>query len=281
VHRLGHRKGALGAAERRRPRDHVRVTTSDAVPVLHREVWQEAAGRPVRALVSGARRDGVPEVVLMPGLGAPGYMLDLLHACGAWTRARLLDLPGFGSPRTAGCPPELDVLTSVAAAYLDGAAGPVLLAGHSTGAQLALRTAVAAPSRVGALALLDVTFDPPVRRSPLRLAARLRTYLRERPRELAVTVPTFVRAGAGLPRYVRSALADEPERHLPAVAAPVLVLRGRHDALCPPEWAADLARGARLGRLVTVPGAHNTPYTHPGAIALHLGALAQDRTTLH
>jgi pimeloyl-ACP methyl ester carboxylesterase len=192
------------------------MTTSDAVPVLHREVWQEAAGRPVRALVSGARRDGVPEVVLLPGLGAPGYMLDLLHACGAWTRARLL-----------------------------------------------------------------VTFDPPVRRSPLRLAARLRTYLRERPRELALTVPTFVRAGAGLPRYLRSALADEPERHVAAVAAPVLVLRGRHDALCPPEWAADLARSARLGRLVTVPGAHNTPYTHPGAVALHLGALAQDRTTLH
>jgi pimeloyl-ACP methyl ester carboxylesterase len=250
--------------------------TPDVAPVLHREVWQEAGGRPVRALVSGELREGVPEVVLVPGLGAPGYMLDLLHACGAWTRARLLDLPGFGSPRTAGCPPELDALTPVAAACLDDTAGPVLLAGHSTGAQLALRAAVSAPGRVRALALLDVTFDPPVRRSPLRLAARLRTYLRERPRELAVTVPTFVRARAGLPRYLRSALADEPEQHLPAVPAPVLVLRGRHDALCPPGWATDLARGARAGRLVTVPGAHNTPYTHPGAVTLHLGTLAQD-----
>jgi pimeloyl-ACP methyl ester carboxylesterase len=255
------------------------MTTSDALPMLHREVWQEAAGRPVRALVSGAAREGVPEVVLVPGLGAPGYMLDLLHACGAWTRARVLDLPGFGSPRTAGCRPELDALTPVLAACLDDDLGPVLLAGHSTGAQLALRAAVAAPTRVRALALLDVTFDPPVRRSPLRLTARLRTYLRERPRELAVTLPTFVRAGAGLPRYVRSALADEPERHLPAVQAPVLVLRGRHDALCPPGWAADLARGARFGRLVTVPGAHNTPYTHPGAVVLHLGSLAHARTT--
>jgi pimeloyl-ACP methyl ester carboxylesterase len=243
---------------------------------LHHETWTMAAGRPVRALVSGAPRDGVPEVVLVPGLGAPGYMLDLLHACGAWTRARLLDLPGFGSPRTADCPPELEVLAPVAAACLDGAAGPVLLAGHSTGAQLALRAALTAPALVHSLVLLDVTFDPPVRRSPLRLAGRLRTYLRERPRELVVTLPTFVRAGRGLPRYLRSALADEPERHLPAVTAPVLVLRGRHDALCPPGWAADLAAGARSGRLVTVPGAHNTPYTHPGAVALHLGALAHD-----
>jgi pimeloyl-ACP methyl ester carboxylesterase len=251
---------------------------SAAVVPLHEEEWRTAAGRPVRSLVSGAPRHGVPEVVLVPGLGAPGYMLDLLHACGAWTRAQLLDLPGFGSPRTAGCAPELDALTPVAAAWLDDNVGPVLLAGHSTGAQLALRAAVAAPTRVHALALLDMTFDPPVRRSPLRLAARLRTYLRERPRELVVTVPTFVRAGAALPRYLRSALADEPERHVPAVAAPVLVLRGQHDALCPPEWAEDLARCARFGRLVTVPGAHNTPYTHPGAVALHLGALAQERT---
>ena len=154
----------------------------------------------MRALVSGEVRDGVPEVVLLPGLGAPGYMLDLLHACGAWTRARLLDLPGFGSPRTADCP-----------------------------------------------------------------------------RELVVTLPSFVRAGAGLPRYIRSALADEPERHVPEVRAPLLVLRGRHDALCPPGWAADLAGRARSARLVTVPGAHNTPYTHPGAVALHLGALAHER----
>lgn len=244
---------------------------------LHPESWTTAGGRPVRALVSGELRDGVPEVVLLPGLGAPGYMLDLLHACGAWTRARLLDLPGFGSPRTADCPPELDAVTPVAAAYLDAMAGPVLLAGHSTGAQLALRAAVATPGRVAALGLLDVTFDPPVRRSPLRLAGRLRTYLRERPRELVVTLPSFVRAGAGLPRYIRSALADEPERHMPGVHAPVLVLRGRHDALCPPGWAADLAGRARSARLVTVPGAHNTPYTHPGAVALHLGALAHER----
>jgi pimeloyl-ACP methyl ester carboxylesterase len=242
---------------------------------LHDEVWTTAAGRPVRALVSGSVRPGVPEVVLLPGLGAPGYVVDLLHACGAWTRARLLDLPGFGSPRTAGCPADLDALTPVAADCLTGSAGPVLLAGHSTGAQLALRAAVAAPDRVHALALLDVTFDPPVRRSVLRLVPRLRTYLRERPRELVVTVPSFVRAGSGLVRYVRSALADEPEERVPAVVAPVLVLRGRRDTLCPPGWAAELARLARHGELVTVPGAHNVPYTHPGAVALELSTWMQ------
>src|SRR4051794_41914923 len=98
---------------------------------LHDDVWTTAAGRPVRSLVSGSVRPGVPEVVLVPGLGAPGYLLRLLHACGGWTRCRLLDLPGFGSPRTADCPAELDALVPVAAASLDGGAGPVLVAGHS------------------------------------------------------------------------------------------------------------------------------------------------------
>jgi pimeloyl-ACP methyl ester carboxylesterase len=245
-----------------------------ADPPLHREVWQTAAGRPVRSLVSGTVRPGIPDVVLVPGLGAPGYLLDLLHACGAWTRCRLLDLPGFGSPRTAGCPSELDALTPVAAACIEDGPGPVLLAGHSTGAQLALRAAVATPGRIAALGLLGITFDPPVRAAPVRLVPRLRTYLRERPRELVVTVPAFVRAGAGLARYVRSALADEPEHLVPEVTAPVLVLRGRHDALCPPAWAAELAKRAPRGRLVTVPGAHNVPYTHPGAVSLHLASLA-------
>jgi pimeloyl-ACP methyl ester carboxylesterase len=246
-----------------------------ADPPPHHEVWHTSAGRPVRSLVSGAVRPGVPEVVLVPGLGAPGYMVQLLHACGAWTRAHLLDLPGFGSPRTAGYPPELDLVTPVAAGCLAEMAGPVLLAGHSTGAQLALRAAVAAPQRVAALALLDVTFEPSVRGAPLRLVPQLRTYLRERPGELVVTVPAFVRAGRRLPRYVRSALADEPERHVAGVTVPVLVLRGMHDALCPPAWAAELARRAPQGRLVTVPGAHNVTYTHPGDVALHLAGLAR------
>jgi hypothetical protein len=71
---------------------------------LHEESWRVAAGRPVRALISGERVAGMLEVVLVPGLGAVATMLDLLHACGAWTRASLLDLPGFGSAVTARLP---------------------------------------------------------------------------------------------------------------------------------------------------------------------------------
>jgi pimeloyl-ACP methyl ester carboxylesterase len=243
---------------------------------LHREEWLSSAGRPVRALVAGQGVPTVPRIRIVPGLGAMGYLLDLLHACAAWTEAALLDLPGYGNPVTSDCPADLDTLTPVATGCLGGAGdAPVLLVGHSTGAQLALRAAVAAPARVAGLVLIGITFDPPVRERWPRLVPRLRTYLHERPRELLVTVPDFVRGGSRVTQYLASALRDRPEDHVERVRCPVLVLRGRHDALSPVPWARRLAQGCADGELQTLPGSHNVPYTHPGAVALQIGALAR------
>jgi pimeloyl-ACP methyl ester carboxylesterase len=147
--------------------------------------------------------------------------------------------------------------------------------GHSTGAQLALRAAVAAPGRVAGLVLIGLTFDPPVRQSWPRLVPRLRTYLHERPRELVLTVPDFARGGGRLAQYLRSALRDRPEDRVGAVDVPVLLLRGRRDALCPVPWAQRLAAACADGELRTLPGSHNVTYTHPGAVALQIGALAR------
>jgi pimeloyl-ACP methyl ester carboxylesterase len=253
-----------------------RVGSQGQVQRLHREEWLSSAGRPVRSLVAGTPAPPMPRVVVLPGLGAMGYMLDLLHACGAWTEASLLDLPGFGNAVTKDCPADLETLTPVAAGCLGvDPEPPVLLVGHSTGAQLALRAAAAVPTRVAGLVLIGVTFDPPVRRRWPRLIPRLRTYLHERPRELVVTVPDFVRGGARLAQYIGSALRDRPEDHVPQVSGPVLVLRGRRDALCPLPWARQLVNGRADGEVRTLPGSHNVPYTHPGAVALQIGALAR------
>jgi pimeloyl-ACP methyl ester carboxylesterase len=243
---------------------------------LHEQQWIHAAGRPVRLLVSGERRDGVPEVQIVPGLGALGYLLEFLHACGAWTRSALLDLPGFGHPATSGSPADLDTLTPVTVGCLTGASPgrPVVLVGHSTGAQLALRAAVAAPELVAGLVLVGITFDPASRAAPARLLPRLRTYLWERPRELLLTVPDFARAGRRLPQYVASALRDRPEQRMASVRVPVLVLRGHRDTLCPVGWARDLAARADDGQALMLPGSHNVPYTHPGAVAFHVGRMA-------
>jgi pimeloyl-ACP methyl ester carboxylesterase len=253
----------------------------DDVVSLHRQEWWSSAGRPVRALVASpiaaSPATTLPRVRIIPGLGAIGYVLDLLHACGAWSEAALLDLPGYGNDVTRDCPADLDTLTPVAAGCL-GAAGehPVVLVGHSTGAQLALRAAVAAPARVAALVLIGVTFDPPVRRHRVRLVPRLRTYRHERPRELLLTVPDFVRGRTRVVQYLLSALADRPEEHVARLTCPVLVLRGQRDTLCPLPWAERLAElSGGQGQALTLPGAHNVPYTHPGAVALQIGRLVQ------
>lgn len=247
---------------------------------LHRQEWWSAAGRPVRALVTSPAGGGpvtvLPRVRIVPGLGAIGYILDLLHACGAWSEAALLDLPGYGNDVTRACPADMDSLTPVAAGCLGTPdERPVVLVGHSTGAQLALRAAVAAPSRVAALVLIGITFDPPVRRHRARLVPRLRTYLHERPRELLLTAPDFARGRSRVAQYLLSALDDRPEEHVTRLTCPVLVLRGQRDTLCPLPWAERLAAlSGGEGRALTLPGAHNVPYTHPGAVALQIGRLA-------
>lgn len=237
--------------------------------------WRRTGARPVRALHAGDAQPGVPELVLVPGLGALGYLLPTVRACAAWTRVHLLDLPGFGSPVTAGLPARLDDLAPVLAAWLaDLDAGPLLLAGHSTGAQIALRAALLRPDAVAGLVAAGGTFPPDARR-PLPLLRRvLRTLPHESPRELPAVLPQYLRGARRLPQLLLSALRDRPEEQAPSLRCPLLVLRGRDDALCSEEWAERLAAAAPDGRVRTVPGAHNAPCTHPAEVAAALREFA-------
>src|SRR5919199_1292877 len=61
----------------------------------------------VRSRTVGTPRAGVPEVVVLPGLAVADYLQPALCALGAWTRAHLVELPGFSG---SGEPPHpLDV----------------------------------------------------------------------------------------------------------------------------------------------------------------------------
>jgi pimeloyl-ACP methyl ester carboxylesterase len=250
---------------------------------MWRSTWTGVGGRPVRSLSAGiARKDGSPELVIVPGLGALGYLAPLVRACAGWTRVHLLDVPGFGHRSTARCPAALDDVTATVSAWLTVAtAAPVLLVGHSTGAQAALQAALAAPHRVAGLALAGATFPPEARR--LRpLAARVaRTLPHERLAELPAVLPEYVRGNRRLARLLVTALRDRPEDHAPRWSGPLLVLRGQHDAVCSRDWAQDLAAAAPRGRCVTVPGAHNFPFTQPGpasaALQQALGGSGHER----
>jgi pimeloyl-ACP methyl ester carboxylesterase len=250
------------------------VDSQRALDRLHEERTLRAGGRPVRALVSGERRNrDTPPVVLVPGLGAVGYCLDLLHACGAWTAATLLDLPGFGRRETADLPAGLDPLAATLADALPE--GPTVLVGHSTGAQVALRATLLAPGRVRALVLVGPTFEPASRRARSLVARSVTNATRERPRELRYALPDYVRGGRRLAELVRDALRDRPEDAVGSVECPVVVVRGARDPFCSQAWAQRLAATAPRGGVRTLPGAHNIPYTCPGALSLVIAGAAR------
>ncbi|GLZ27969.1 hypothetical protein Lesp02_01590 [Lentzea sp. NBRC 105346] len=160
-------------------------------------------------------------------------------------------------------------MADVVSAWIDEIARePVVLVGHSTGAQAALRVAAARPDLVGALALLGPTFPPEQRRMPALLRAYVRNSRHEPLGLQPAIVPYYLRGGPGeLLRFIRSAQRDQPEKLITEIACPVLLARGEHDAFAPQWWVDRLTDAAPKGRSTTAPGAHTFPYQHGGVTA--------------
>lgn len=211
---------------------------------------------------------GVP-VVLVPGLGAPGYLLRTLERCARSGPARLLDVPGYRDPAGPVCGETVGALADTVARWLtDVPRRPVVLAGHSTGAQVALHAAVRRPERVRALVLLAPTFPPRLRRMGPLLGAALRTAVQESPGVVPAVLPSYLSAGPRrLLTCARSGQADAPEEVLPSVTCPVTLVGAEDDVLSPPGWVCHLAGRAARGRAVVVRGAHAFPHRFPDVTA--------------
>ena len=227
------------------------------------ETTTTVAGRPVRALSAGRLR-GRPEIVLVPGLGAPGYLAPWARQSATWTRATLLDLPGWRAGRARSSAPGLDSIAATTGSWLEATdRHGVLLIGHSTGAQAVLRTALHMPDRVSGVVLAGPTFAPEVRTKAALLRRALGTIMHETPTELMAVGPSYLHSGVlPLLRFLLSALPDRPEDLVPRLTVPVLVVTGEHDGFAPPGWAHHLARLASAP-CVVLPGAHNAPFPHP------------------
>ncbi|NYI03784.1 alpha/beta fold hydrolase [Allostreptomyces psammosilenae] len=232
------------------------VTTSHHDGVLGR----------MRARSVGRRRPATPEVVLVQGMGVADYLMPGLLALGRWTRATLVELPGFGG---SGDPPhELSVpeFGRCVADWLTAQRlGPVLLAGHSSGTQVAARVAIGRTD-VAAVVLASPTVDPAAR-GPLRLLARwLWDGRREPPGLTRVHRAEWRRAGPRrLVHTARAHLDDALEEAVARLRVPVLVIHGRDDVIGTARWARRLAGLAPDGECVEVPGAHTFPWLDPEA----------------
>jgi pimeloyl-ACP methyl ester carboxylesterase len=194
-------------------------------------------------------------------------MLPGLAVLGEWTRAHLIDLPGMSG---GGEPPhELSV-----AEYADAVAGlldaqnfgPVLLAGQSSGTQVAAQAGCRAPHAVAAVVLVCPTIDPAAR----HVVPVLWRWWVDRRREPVsldeVHAPERRRVGwRRLWHVLRVHLRHDMEQAVLDLRVPVLVICGADDPISPPAWGRRLSLLAGEGSYAQVPGPHTFCWRYPGA----------------
>jgi pimeloyl-ACP methyl ester carboxylesterase len=215
----------------------------------------------------------------VPGLGLDAAAWrPTLEALGLGAGAVTL-LPGYGVPVRVGDPVDPAL---VAARLLDrlpaDPPGGVVLAGHSSSCQVVAHAARLAPERVAALVLVGPTTDPRATSWPGLAARWLRTAAHEDPRQVPGLVWQYHRTTLrSMLRVMDASRRDRVDATLATVSAPVLLLRGRHDRICPADWLHGLARSAPPGAdrtVVTLPrGAHMVPITHPQRTARQVAEL--------
>ncbi|CAA9322817.1 MAG: hypothetical protein AVDCRST_MAG29-551 [uncultured Nocardioidaceae bacterium] len=217
-----------------------------------------------------------PALLLLPGIGlgeeAWEPTLRHLYASSAFRRITVLALPGYGLP--AGHEDDLAPATLAQAVsdHLVGA-GRTVLAGHSASCQVAAHAAARDRGTVSGLALVGPTTDP----RACAWAPLARRWLATARHEEPGQVPSLWRQYRrttlhSMAQAMNAARYDDIEHTLQQVDVPVLVIRGRHDRICPADWAA------RLAPTITLPvGGHMIPLTHAVQVAEVLAAVARTR----
>ncbi|RBY80531.1 alpha/beta hydrolase [Geodermatophilus sp. TF02-6] len=232
----------------------------------------------VRSRVVGRPRDGVPEVVVVHGLAVADYLQPALCELGTWTRAHLVELPGFSGSGEPPHPMDVGQFADAVVQWLDASGlDRVVLVGHSSGTQVAAHVAVRRPHVTRALVLASPTMDPRFRSTRRILLAWRRNHALEPPSLDERHTPERQRAGLRRVRHaLRVHLADALEDVVPSVPVPVLVLYGDQDRICTEAWARELGELAPDGRFRLVPGAHSFVWTAPSAWSAPIEELARE-----
>lgn len=227
------------------------------------------SGRSVPSTSASGRGARPTPIVAVPGLGLSRELSDrvLDRLLG---RSAVVLLPGFGLPALGVDPRSPAELARLLLARLDGLGyEKAILLGHSASCQVVVHAATLVPDRVEALILIGPTTDPRARTWPRLMSRWLRTAVWEQPVQIPLLLRDYRRTGIRtMTRGMNAARKDRIESALPAVEAPVLIMRGPHDHISPHRWTRELAAAAPHGQAETLPaGAHMVPFTHPGELA--------------
>ncbi len=238
-----------------------------------RSMHTEVNGVRIHALVSReAAPAGAEPIVLVHGSGLSGqYMIPTARELARDFPVWVPDLPGYGDSGDPGEVLNVPGLADWLADWMEavGLARASLL-GNSFGCQVIADLAARHPERV-ARAILQGPTTPPDERSAFWQFVRWRQNQAYNPDWLGdVTNDDYHKAGAW--RLLRSfvfQITDRIEAKMPAIRAPVLIIRGEFDPIANQAFCEMLARLAPAGdRVTVVPGvAHTLVFTAPVQVA--------------
>lgn len=226
----------------------------------------------LRIFTRTTREAGDPRtpIVLVHGAVISGrYMMPLAERLAATHPVLVPDLPGYGRSEAPPLPLRVPELADALREWLDAVSIPAaIFVGNSLGTQVITALGERHPGRVAALALIGPTVDRDARARLPQLWRLAKDAFRERPSLIPLHLADQLRAGIRLAAATLDvALDDAIERRLPHVRAPLLLVRGSRDPICPARWFRFLGEIAPAARLAETEGPHALNYSRPDAAA--------------
>lgn len=248
-------------------------STPPADPSIRlRQTWSRVGAAWVQAIEVAPVAPARATVVLLPGLGLPRYTRPTVEALAQrGTRCVVLDLLAWRRPRQR-VPPRVGAMGEAAARWIRDAdlPGPLVLVGHSTGAQVALGASLRLQQDrpEHSLVLAGLTFRPEHRTWPGLLRGAATAYRRDTPAELVVA-KNIARVRTDLLSIIESGRRDRPEQRVRALEVPLVLTAGEADSFAPQAWMETVAAAAASpsARVEVLPGSHNNLFTHPEEVA--------------
>jgi pimeloyl-ACP methyl ester carboxylesterase len=236
------------------------------------EQWTKVSGHTIFSRC--AAQDAPPnarDVVLVHGyVASSDYMVPTMRALSPHVRVHAPDLPGWGKSDKSCHGTTLAGLADVLAAWMEARGiGRAALLGNSLGCQIVAELATRRPESLSCAVLLGPTVDPAARTTAQQAWRLMVDIPRERPSLWPVELLDLWKMGARCAlQMLQEMMDDRIEEKLPRIHAPVLVLRGGRDPICPQSWAERAAGLLANGELEVLAGAgHAANYSAPQEVA--------------
>ena len=181
-----------------------------------------------------------------------------------------LDLPGFGGARRPARPLSVEQIAAGVARVLDEAlTGPVVVVGHSMGAQFALELTLMRPDLVTGVVMIGPVVDPRIGTLWQHTLCLMRDAILEPLQTNLMVQREYVRCGpVWFSAETRAMLAYPTHERIAGLTHPLLVLRGNHDSIASERWASWLGGRVPLGQSESTPRhRHNVVHSAPSDIA--------------